>query len=123
MSYYRYITGIYKSYWPELNRTLRSSSSPRHIPEPVPCKYCRVEVVSILSLSESQFQIVWSAPPPFLQQSSTPTLTLLAESLLSPSMRDLSPCPDNSSTLTTTDVWSLLLERPVLKGHIILLII
>ena len=37
MSYYRYITGIYKSYWPELNRTLRSSSSPRHIPEPVPC--------------------------------------------------------------------------------------
>ena len=41
MSYYRYITGIYKSYWPELNRTLRSSSSPRHIPEPVPCQYCR----------------------------------------------------------------------------------
>ena len=39
MSYYRYITGVYKSYWPELNRTLRSSSSPRHIPEPVPCKY------------------------------------------------------------------------------------
>jgi len=36
MSYYRYITGVYKSYWPELNRTLRSSSSPRHIPEPVP---------------------------------------------------------------------------------------
>ena len=36
MSYYRYITGIYKSYWPELNRSLRSSSSPRHIPEPVP---------------------------------------------------------------------------------------
>ena len=39
MSYYRYITGVYKSYWPELNRTLRSSSSPRHIPQPVPCKY------------------------------------------------------------------------------------
>ena len=36
MSYYRYITGVYKSYWPELNRTLRSSSSPRHIPQPVP---------------------------------------------------------------------------------------
>ena len=36
MSYYRYITGVYKSYWPELNRTLRSSSSPRHVPLPVP---------------------------------------------------------------------------------------
>jgi len=36
MSYYRFITGIYKSYWPELNRTLRSSSSPRHVPQPVP---------------------------------------------------------------------------------------
>jgi len=34
MSYYRYITGIYKSYWPELNRTLRSSSVPRTVPEP-----------------------------------------------------------------------------------------
>jgi len=41
MSYYRYITGIYKSYWPELNRTLRSSSSPRHIPEPVPHRIAR----------------------------------------------------------------------------------
>lgn len=38
MSYYRYITGVYKSYWPELNRTLRSSSSPRHIPQPVPSR-------------------------------------------------------------------------------------
>jgi len=34
MSYYRYVTSIYKSYWPELNRTLRSSSVPRHVPEP-----------------------------------------------------------------------------------------
>eukprot|EP00090_Calanus_glacialis_P021220 TRINITY_DN3274_c0_g1_i5.p1 TRINITY_DN3274_c0_g1~~TRINITY_DN3274_c0_g1_i5.p1 ORF type:complete len:253 (-),score=61.62 TRINITY_DN3274_c0_g1_i5:164-922(-) len=33
MSYYRYITGVYKSYWPELNRTLRSSSVPRHVPQ------------------------------------------------------------------------------------------
>merc|ERR1712243_388989 len=38
MSYYRYITGIYKSFWPELNRTLRSSSSPRHVPQPVPSR-------------------------------------------------------------------------------------
>jgi len=41
MSYYRYITGIYKSYWPELNRTLRSSSAPRHIPEAVPHRIAR----------------------------------------------------------------------------------
>jgi len=33
MSYYRYITGIYKSYWPGLNRTLRSSSVPRNVPD------------------------------------------------------------------------------------------
>jgi len=31
MSYYRYITGVYKSYLPELNRTLRSSSVPRTV--------------------------------------------------------------------------------------------
>jgi len=33
MSYYRYITGVYKSYWPQLNRTLRSSSVPRRVPD------------------------------------------------------------------------------------------
>ena len=31
MSYYRYITGVYKSYLPGLNRTLRSSSVPRTV--------------------------------------------------------------------------------------------
>jgi len=31
MSYYRYITPLYKSFLPELNRTLRSSSVPRHV--------------------------------------------------------------------------------------------
>lgn len=33
MSYYRYITGVYKSYWPGLNRTLRSTSAPRTVPD------------------------------------------------------------------------------------------
>ena len=33
MSYYRYITGVYKSYLPDLNRTLRSSSVPRTVPQ------------------------------------------------------------------------------------------
>ena len=41
MTYYRYITGVYKSYWPELNRTLRSSSVPRHVPQPVPSRTTR----------------------------------------------------------------------------------
>jgi len=41
MSYYRYITGIYKSYKPELNRTLRSSSVPRHVPAYEPERYAR----------------------------------------------------------------------------------
>merc|ERR1711872_1079346 len=41
MSYYRYITGIYKSYRPELNRTLRSSSVPRHVPQLEPARYTR----------------------------------------------------------------------------------
>jgi len=41
MSYYRYITGVYKSYWPELNRTLRSSSVPRSVPDPQLGRYAR----------------------------------------------------------------------------------
>lgn len=41
MTYYRYITGLYKSYWPELNRTLRSSSVPRTVPDPNPGRYVR----------------------------------------------------------------------------------
>jgi len=41
MSYYRYITGLYKSYWPELNRTLRSSSVPRTVPDTTPGRYVR----------------------------------------------------------------------------------
>ena len=41
MTYYRYITGVYKSYWPELNRTLRSSSVPRHVPQPGPRRTTR----------------------------------------------------------------------------------
>merc|ERR1712008_154177 len=41
MSYYRYITGVYKSYWPELNRTLRSSSVPRSVPDLDSSRYVR----------------------------------------------------------------------------------
>jgi len=50
MSYYRYITGVYKSYQPSLNRPLRSSSVPRHVPG--------VEVRSSSRLSRSS-----SVPP------------------------------------------------------------
>merc|ERR1711872_219539 len=41
MSYYRYMTGVYRSYWPHLNRSLRSCSAPRHVPEPVPSRISR----------------------------------------------------------------------------------
>jgi len=41
MSYYRYITGLYKSFKPELNRTLRSSSVPRNVPDFDPGRYSR----------------------------------------------------------------------------------
>jgi len=33
MSYYKYITGVYKSFQPQLNRTLRSRSVPRRVPD------------------------------------------------------------------------------------------
>ena len=39
MSYYRYITSVYKSNWPEMNRTLRSSSVPRRVPA---VDYCQL---------------------------------------------------------------------------------
>jgi hypothetical protein len=47
MSYYRYITGVYKSYWPELNRTLRSSSVPRHTPELTTGRFSRSSSVPL----------------------------------------------------------------------------
>ena len=111
MSYYRYITGIYKSYWPELNRTLRSSSSPRHIPEPVPRKCWRHETSGPLTLS--LIQTALPEPPPSHPLSSTLTLTSLAGWQHDPSMRDLSPCQDRSLTHTTTGVWSAPRGRPV----------
>ena len=45
MPYYRYITGTYRSYWPDLNRSLRSCSAPRHIPEAVPNRISRASSV------------------------------------------------------------------------------
>jgi len=53
MTYYRYITGVYKSYWPELNRTLRSSSVPRHVPQPAPARTSRASSVPSSSFSSS----------------------------------------------------------------------
>jgi len=64
MSYYRYITGVYKSYWPELNRTLRSSSVPRHVPEPVPCRSSRASSVPASEFySDKYFSRGTSATP------------------------------------------------------------
>ena len=50
MSYYRYITSVYKSNWPEMNRTLRSSSVPRRVPA---VDYCE-ETIEILSFIEEK---------------------------------------------------------------------
>jgi len=64
MSYYRYITGVYKSYWPELNRTLRSVSVPRHIPEAVPSRISRASSVPPSAFySTSYFSRGTSATP------------------------------------------------------------
>ena len=68
MSYYRFITGIYKSYWPELNRTLRSSSSPRHVPQQVPSKHSNWLDSLILILMRSRWAGALPAPGPRLLQ-------------------------------------------------------
>jgi len=55
MSYYRYITGVYKSYWPQLNRTLRSSSVPRSVPDLDPVRYSRASSVPPSAFSSNAF--------------------------------------------------------------------
>merc|ERR1711970_538975 len=55
MSYYRYITGVYKSYWPQLNRTLRSSSCPRTSPDRDLGRYARASTVAPSSFYSNSF--------------------------------------------------------------------
>merc|ERR1712131_24873 len=55
MSYYRFITGVYKSYWPQLNRTLRSSSVPRSVPELDTSRYTRASSVPPSSFYSNSF--------------------------------------------------------------------
>jgi len=55
MSYYRYITGLYKSYLPQLNRTLRSSSVPRHVPDLDTSRYARASSVPPSCFSSNSF--------------------------------------------------------------------
>jgi len=72
MSYYRYITGVYKSYWPQLNRTLRSSSVPRQVPDLDTSRYARASSVpptsfysnSFLSTSATPFRDRATSVPP-----------------------------------------------------------
>jgi len=71
MSYIRYIPSIYKSYWPGLNRTLRSSSVPRHVPDIDYSRYTRstsVPPISRTRYAASPFRdraaSVSRAPPP-----------------------------------------------------------
>jgi len=55
MSYYRYITGVYKSYWPQLNRTLRSSSVPRQVPDLDTSRYARASSVPPTAFYSNSF--------------------------------------------------------------------
>jgi len=61
MSYYRYITGLYKSDLKPLNRTLRSSSVPRHVPDLETGRFTRASSVPPILQSSS-----------FLSHSATP---------------------------------------------------
>lgn len=61
MSYYRYITGVYKSYWPQLNRTLRSSSVPRRVPDIDTGRFNRASSVPPSSFYSNSF--ITSAMP------------------------------------------------------------
>jgi len=77
MSYYRYIPSIYKSYWPDLNRTLRSSSVPRHVPAIDYSRYTRstsVPPVLRSRYSASPFRDRATSTPP-TSRSSLPTST------------------------------------------------
>jgi len=62
MSYYRYITGVYKSYWPQLNRTLRSSSVPRRVPDLDTGRFQRASSVPPSSFYSNSF-LTTSAMP------------------------------------------------------------
>jgi len=71
MSYYRYITGVYKSYWPELNRTLRSSSCPRHIPDAVPHRASRASSVPPSAFYSDSFFSRGTSATPFRERSTS----------------------------------------------------
>jgi len=69
MSYYRYITGVYKSYWPELNRPLRSSSVPRHIPQAVPNRNSRASSVPASEFYSNHYFNRGTSATPFRERS------------------------------------------------------
>eukprot|EP00092_Neocalanus_flemingeri_P027802 GFUD01030181.1.p1 GENE.GFUD01030181.1~~GFUD01030181.1.p1 ORF type:complete len:244 (+),score=47.55 GFUD01030181.1:423-1154(+) len=68
MSYYRYITGVYKSYWPELNRPLRSSSVPRHIPQAVPSRNSRASSVPASEFYSNRYFNRGTSATPFRER-------------------------------------------------------
>jgi len=63
MSYYRYITGLYKSDLKPLNRTLRSSSVPRHVPDLETGRFKRAS--SVPPIFQSSAFLRTSAATPF----------------------------------------------------------
>lgn len=85
MSYYRYITGVYKSYWPELNRTLRSSSCPRSTPDRDTGRYSRATTVAPSSFYSNSFFSHEATPFRDRAMSVQPRTTTSTHSYSSPS--------------------------------------
>jgi len=74
MSYYRYITSVYKSDWPALNRTLRSSSCPRSVPDLETGRFSRASSVPPSSYYSNSF---FNSATPFRDRaSSVPPMSL-----------------------------------------------
>jgi len=71
MAYYRYMTGMYKSYWPELNRSVRSSSAPRHIPEAVPNRNSRASSVPPSTFYSTSYFNRGTSPTPFRERATS----------------------------------------------------
>jgi hypothetical protein len=88
MSYYRYITGVYKSYLPQLNRTLRSSSVPRSVPDIDSGRRSRASSVPPSSFYSNSF--LTSAQPFRARASSVPPPAAYTYQRSSPNYRSSS---------------------------------
>ena len=108
MSYYhRFMTGMYRSYWPHLNRSLRSCSAPRHVPEPVPSRISRAASTPFYSSTFTQaprYEREVSVPRQLSYSYDTRySYSIVMGGILSyyPGVLSLHPQQHNTQTLTT----------------------